>query len=93
MMGDKVCVCDIVWCVNVLIVLGSDGVVQLFDEVWEVVVCIGYLIMIKVVVGGGGCGICVVYDVVQFDVELLFVQCEVQVVFGDGGVYFECFIV
>lgn len=60
--------------------------------VFFVVLLFLYGMMIKVVVGGGGCGMCVVYDV-QVIVDV-YVCCvfEVIVVGGGGDVYVEVLV-
>lgn len=40
-----------------MVILGSIGVLFIVEEVLEIVDRIGYLVMLKVVVGGGGKGI------------------------------------
>lgn len=73
-------------------VFGSEG---LFSSISQVVVLVeemGYFVMIKVIVGGGGCGMCLVLDVSQFESLYKVVQGEVEVVFGNFGFYMEKFI-
>lgn len=54
--------------VNVLVVFGSDGLMKDVLEVKKIVKKIGYLVIIKVIVGGGGKGICVVCDEKEFEI-------------------------
>lgn len=66
-MGDKVFVINVMKKVGVFCVFGLDGL--LIDDVEcnrVIVKCIGYLIIVKVVGGGGGCGMCVVCSESEF---------------------------
>lgn len=68
LMGDKVFVIVVMKKVGVFCVLGSDGLLgDDMDKNCVIVKCIGYLVIIKVFGGGGGCGMCVVCG----DVELV----------------------
>lgn len=78
--------------VGVFVVEGSELFV-LCDEVVFEVKCIGYLVMLKVVVGGGGIGMKVCENEVGFCEVFIQVLCLVDNNFSDGGVFFECFIV
>lgn len=49
--------------------------------------------MLKVVVGGGGKGMCQVMEEVDFDVVLVVVKCEVKVSFGDDIMLVEKFLI
>lgn len=60
--------------------------------VLKIVVEIGYLVIIKVIVGGGGRGMCFVQEEKDFFKLFYVVQGEVGVVFGNLGVYLEKFI-
>lgn len=51
----------------------------------------GFFIIIKVVYGGGGCGMCVVCEEVFFKEFFERVIFEVKSVFGNGIVFVECF--
>lgn len=62
LMGDKVFVINVMKKVGVFCVLGFDGLIgNDLKKNKEIVKCIGYLVIIKVFGGGGGCGMCVVY--------------------------------
>lgn len=60
LMGDKINVKVVVERVGILVVFGFVGVILDIDDGKCVVVDIGYLVFVKVVVGGGGCGMKVV---------------------------------
>ena len=53
---------------------------------------IGYLVIIKVASGGGGRGMKVVIEEVQFEMLMVQVGIEVKVVFGDAIVYMEKYL-
>lgn len=61
-MGDKIESKLLVKKVEVNIIFGFDGVVKDVEEVVRIVREIGYFVMIKVLVGGGGKGMCIVWD-------------------------------
>lgn len=69
--------------------MGSNGFVVGIKEVEEFGEKNGYLLMIKVFFGGGGCGMCVVElkEYVKESFECVFL--EVKVVFGNDEVYVE----
>lgn len=63
--GDKVVVCVLVECLEVLLVVGINYVVSVEEvEVFLEGLGDGVVVMFKVFVGGGGCGMCVVEEVV-----------------------------
>lgn len=94
LMGDKVLVKDVMKCVGVFIVLGFDGLLLEDEEIVLVIVCeVGYLVIIKVVGGGGGCGMCVVYDEFELIKLVKLICIEVGVVFGNLMVYLEKFLI
>ena len=66
---------------------GSDGVVE--KNHLEVARKIGFPIMIKATMGGGGRGMRPVLDEADFAKALASAQGEAQAAFGDGRVYFE----
>lgn len=78
--------------VNVFVVFGFDGLVKNLVEGQKIVEEIGFLVMIKVIVGGGGKGMCIVFVVDQFEKNWNLVCQEVKVVFGNDGIYIEKFV-
>lgn len=93
MMGDKVEVICVMKVVGVLCVFGLGGLLGEDIVVNIKIVCeIGYLVIIKVVGGGGGCGMCVVYVEVLLKILIEIIKSEVKVVFGNGEVYMEKFL-
>lgn len=91
-MGDKIIVKDIVKLLGILVVFGLDGGVLDVEVVCCVVVEIGYLVIIKVMVGGGGCGMKVVLDEVLLEIVFCIVCLELKVVFGNDEVYIEKYL-
>lgn len=78
--------------VGVLVVLGYYGCDQDVDYLVVQVQVIGWLVFIKVVVGGGGKGMWFVDCVQDFVVVLVLVQGEVVIVFGNFDVLIEKYI-
>lgn len=87
--GDKNYVCEIVCEVNVFMVLGSFGFVENIVIVFVVVEQFGYLVMLKVVVGGGGKGMCQVVEFDEMESVFCIIVSEVILFFVDGCVYIE----
>lgn len=75
--------------VGVLVMLVIDLLFDDFGEIKKFVLEIGYLVMLKVFWGGGGCGMCVILDEEMFEKKVLVVKCEVKVVFGKDEIYLE----
>lgn len=90
--GDKIKVKEVVVVVGIVLILGLDGLVVMVEEVVVFGEMYGFFIMIKVVLGGGGCGMCVVYDVKEVWEGYERVKSEVKVVFGFDEVYVEKYI-
>lgn len=88
MVGNKVIVKEYVIVVGVFVL----KYMLVFCDVDELVVGvdeIGFLIFVKVVVGGGGCGMCWVEKKEDLKVVFEVVMCEVDSVFGDLMMFFE----
>lgn len=93
LMGDKVFVIIVMKKVGVLIVSGFDGLLGDDMNVNCVYVkCIGYLVIIKVFGGGGGCGMCVVCSDVELVQFIFMIKVEVKVVFSNDMVYMEKYL-
>lgn len=91
-MGIKIEVCWIMCEVGLLIVLGMEDLMKGIVEVKKVVVEVGYFIMLKVLVGGGGKGMCLVCSEEEMEMVLCFLQFEVGMLFGNDVVYIEKYI-
>lgn len=92
-MGDKIEVCCSMIVVGVFCIFGIEGNVVDFVEVLCEVEWIGYLVMFKVIFGGGGCGICCCNSCEELEQVFLWVIFEVIKVFGSVEVFFEKCIV
>lgn len=94
LMGNKVLVIEVMKIVGVFCVLGLDGLfIDDNNEIFKMGCQIGYLVIIKAAFGGGGCGMCVVYqekDLIKFISLICFEVCNV---FGDDIVYMEKFLI
>lgn len=73
-------------------ILGLNGVVNYVFEIENFVKDIGYLVVIKVVSGGGGKGICIVKKVEDLEKVFKEVKSEGKKYFDDDCVYVEVFI-
>lgn len=71
---------------------GSDGIVKNFEEALAVAKEIGFPVIIKATVGGGGKGIRVAKDEESLKIGLELTEQEAQVSFGNPNVYIEKFI-
>lgn len=91
-MGDKVEVWVIVIVVGVFVVFGIDVFIMFLYEVYEFFNIYGFFIIFKVVYGGGGCGMRVVYSYEELEENYIWVYLEVLVVFGNGVLFVEKFI-
>lgn len=91
-MGDKSVVKVLMQQVGVLFILGYYGDDQVLEFLCGQVDGIGYLVLIKVSVGGGGKGMCCVDNSVVFVELLVSCQCEVQLVFGNVYVLVEKYV-
>ena len=77
---------------NVGVVPGSQGVVAEPDHAADVAEGIGYPVLIKATFGGGGKGMCVVFDPEEFQNAFVRTSQEALSAFGNGDVYLEKFV-
>jgi acetyl-CoA carboxylase, biotin carboxylase subunit len=89
MMGDKVAAREIAKKAGVPTVPGSDGRIDDPAAAHAIVERIGFPVMIKAAAGGGGRGIRVARDIVEFDRLFPQASAEALAAFGDGGLYLE----
>lgn len=69
------------------------GLIVDVDEVVWILNQIGYLVMIKVSVGGGGKGMCIVWIDQEVCEGFQFLKNEVVVSFGDDRIFIEKFVI
>lgn len=86
-LGEKSRARELAISVDVPVIPGSDGVVQ--KNHLEAARKIGFPIMIKATMGGGGRGMRAVFGEEDFRAALDTAQAEAQAAFGDNRVYFE----
>jgi acetyl-CoA carboxylase biotin carboxylase subunit len=89
MMGDKVAARNVAMRAGVPTVPGSDGRIDDPAEAHATAGRIGFPVMIKAAAGGGGRGIRVARDNVEFERLLPQASAEALAAFGDGGLYLE----
>ncbi|WP_105988650.1 acetyl-CoA carboxylase biotin carboxylase subunit [Staphylococcus simulans] len=77
---------------NVPVVPGSDGLVDSIEDAKKTAEEIGYPVIIKATVGGGGKGIRVARDEKELENGYKMTQQEAETAFGNGGLYLEKFI-
>lgn len=75
--------------IEVCVIMIKVGVFVVFGGAVEDVEVVGFFLLIKVSVGGGGKGMCWVDFVDEFFDVLMVCWCEVAKSFGDDMVYFE----
>lgn len=92
MFGDKVKVCVMVIKVDLLVIFGIDGLIKLYELVKEFVEKVGFLLMIKVISGGGGKGMRIVCEESELEDVFYRVKLEVEKLFGNSEVYIERYI-
>jgi len=88
-MGDKVAAREVARKAGVPTVPGSDGRIDDPAAAHAIVERIGFPVMIKAAAGGGGRGIRVARDVVEFDRLFPQASAEALAAFSDGGLYLE----
>jgi acetyl-CoA carboxylase biotin carboxylase subunit len=71
------------------VVPGSDGIVESESEVLKLAEKIGFPIMIKAAAGGGGRGMRIAHNDVNFRSAFSAAQAEAEAAFGNGSVYLE----
>lgn len=92
-MGSKLAVKDVVKVYDIFMVFGLDYVIMDIDEVKKVVKEIGFFVLIKAFVGGGGKGMWIVENLDEFEDQMKWAISEVIFVFGDGLVFVEKYVI
>ncbi|MFU7515220.1 acetyl-CoA carboxylase biotin carboxylase subunit [Clostridium sp. HCS.1] len=91
-MGDKSRAREIMKNADVPIIPGSNGIVKSLDDAYLEAEEIGYPVMIKAALGGGGKGIRIVYTKGDIENAYFTAKTEAKVNFGDDTIYIEKFI-
>lgn len=91
-MGDKSRAREIMKNAGVPIIPGSNGIVKNLDDAYLEAEEIGYPVMIKAALGGGGKGIRIVHCKNDLENAYLTAKTEAKVNFGDDTIYIEKFI-
>ncbi|WP_195263354.1 acetyl-CoA carboxylase biotin carboxylase subunit [Clostridium sp. 1001275B_160808_H3] len=91
-MGDKARAREIMKNADVPVIPGSNGIVKSIDEAYIEAKEIGYPVMIKAALGGGGKGIRIVHKEDELENAYFTAKSEAKVNFGDDTIYIEKFI-
>ncbi|MBI1803809.1 MAG: acetyl-CoA carboxylase biotin carboxylase subunit [Ignavibacteriae bacterium] len=91
-MGDKSLAKDTMRKAGVPVVPGSDGVVKDVKAGLEIATGIGFPVMIKASAGGGGKGMRIVREAVEFEKAFQMASNEAGAAFGNADVYIEKFV-
>ena len=91
-MGDKSRAREIMKNADVPIIPGSNGIVESLEDAYIESDKIGYPVMIKAALGGGGKGIRIVYTKGDLENAYFTAKTEAKVNFGDDTIYIEKFI-
>ena len=91
-MGDKSSAKQTMIQAGVPVVPGSDGLIEIESDAFEIAEEIGYPVLVKATAGGGGRGMRVAYDREQLARALASARSEAAVAFGNAGVYLEKYL-
>ena len=92
MMGDKAVAKQTVAELGVPVVPGSKGLVENIEEARVVSEEMGYPVLVKASMGGGGKGMKVAMTAEELDEAWNFARAEAKAAFGDDSVYIEKFL-
>lgn len=92
-MGDKSRAREIMKKANVPVIPGSDGIVESIEDAYIEAKRIGYPVMVKAALGGGGKGIRIVHSKEELENAFFTAKSEAMANFGDDTIYMEKFIV
>ena len=91
-MGDKSRARELMKNANVPIIPGSNGIVKDIEEAYVEAENLGYPIMVKAALGGGGKGIRIVHKKEELEKAYYTAKAEAKANFGDDTIYIEKFI-
>jgi acetyl-CoA carboxylase biotin carboxylase subunit len=89
LLGDKAQARQVAREAEVQVVPGSDGIIGSESEALKLADKIGYPVMIKAAVGGGGRGMRMAHNDINFRSAFAAAQAEAEAAFGNGSVYLE----
>ena len=89
LLGDKVAAREVAAKAGIPTVPGSPGRIDDLGTARALVESIGFPVLIKAAAGGGGRGIRVAHDQLEFDRLAPQASAEAKAAFGDGGIYIE----
>jgi acetyl-CoA carboxylase biotin carboxylase subunit len=92
LMGDKTAARRAMQAAGVPVVPGIDRFLRDDEEAYQVVAAIGYPVMIKAALGGGGKGMRLVYQAEQLGDALRAARSEARSSFGDAAIYVEKYV-
>ena len=91
-MGAKAVARDTMKQAGVPIIPGTEGIIEEIETAVAVAETIGYPVIVKATAGGGGKGMRVADDAADLNQAIRQAQKEVEVIFGDPGVYLEKYL-
>jgi acetyl-CoA carboxylase, biotin carboxylase subunit len=91
-MGDKSRAREIMKNANVPVIPGSNGIVKTIEDAYKEAKEIGYPVMIKAALGGGGKGIRIVHKECDLENAFFTAKSEAKTNFGDDSMYIEKFV-
>jgi acetyl-CoA carboxylase biotin carboxylase subunit len=91
-MGDKAFAKETMKKAEVPVIPGSEGVIKDAKEASDVAKSIGFPVIIKAVAGGGGKGMRIVREELDFEKNFVMASTEAEAAFGNSGVYIEKYI-
>ncbi len=92
MMGNKLSAKHAVKDFNIPMIPGTEGAIIDLDEARKVAESIGFPVLIKAAAGGGGKGMRIVDNKLEFDEQCKLAQNEARSAFGDDAVFIEKYI-
>jgi pyruvate carboxylase len=92
LLGDKTAARKLAASAGVPVLPGTDDPVQSATEAHKIARAIGYPLIVKAAMGGGGRGMRVVRDSTELEARLEEAQAEARSAFGDASVFLEKFL-
>lgn len=91
-MGDKANAKDTMKKAGVPVILGSDGLLDSFQDGIKLAEEIGYPVIIKATAGGGGRGMRIIWNSEEFEKQWDSAKQESKAAFGNDGIYMEKYV-